>query len=58
MASGVLQIPVAVYLLCKSKRMTPSSLILDFSVCADVVHTPHVITRVAAVLIMHIYAHC
>ncbi|XP_066381033.1 CASP-like protein 4D1 [Miscanthus floridulus] len=39
MAGGVLQIPVAVYLLCKSKRMTPSSLILDFSVCADVVVT-------------------
>lgn len=37
MAAGVLQIPVSVYLLCMSKRVTPSALILDISLCADVV---------------------
>ena len=30
-------------LLCKRNRMTPSALILDISVCADVV-SPHFIT--------------
>ncbi|AQK71877.1 uncharacterized protein [Zea mays] len=39
MAAGVLQIPVSVYLLCMSKRVTPSALILDISLCADVVVT-------------------
>lgn len=42
MAGGVLQVPVAVYLLCKSKRMTPSALVLDISLCADVVRRMHV----------------
>ena len=46
-AGGMLQIPVAIYLLCKSNRMTPSALILDISVCADVV-SPHFITRCCA----------
>ena len=53
MASGVLQSPVAVYLLCKSKRITPSSLVLDISLCADVVRGMHV-THVA--VLMHIYS--
>ncbi|XP_066320466.1 CASP-like protein 4D1 [Miscanthus floridulus] len=39
MAGSVLQIPVAVYLLCRSKRMTPRSLILDVSMYADIVVT-------------------
>lgn len=39
MAGSLLQIPVAVYLLCKSKRMTPSTLILDASAYADIVRT-------------------
>ena len=41
MAAGVLQLPVAFYLLCKSKRVATSSsssaLIFDISLCADVV---------------------
>ena len=37
MAGSVLQIPVAVYLLCRSKRMTSRSLILDVSMYADIV---------------------
>ncbi|KAF8653093.1 hypothetical protein HU200_062534 [Digitaria exilis] len=37
MAGSLLQIPVSVYLLCKSKRMTPSTLVLDISMYADVV---------------------
>jgi hypothetical protein len=37
MAGSVLQIPVAVYLLCRGKRMTPRSLILDVSMYADIV---------------------
>jgi hypothetical protein len=38
MAGSLLQIPVAVYLLRKSKRMTPAStLILDASTYADIV---------------------
>jgi hypothetical protein len=37
MAGSVLQIPVAVYLLCRGKRMTSSSLILDVSMYADIV---------------------
>nr|CAB3450108.1 unnamed protein product [Digitaria exilis] len=36
MAGSLLQIPVSVYLLCKSKRMTPSALVLDISMYADV----------------------
>ncbi|EES05283.1 hypothetical protein SORBI_3004G185300 [Sorghum bicolor] len=39
MAGSVLQIPVAVYLLCRGKRMTSSSLILDVSMYADIVVT-------------------
>ncbi|KAL6634588.1 hypothetical protein ACP70R_027259 [Stipagrostis hirtigluma subsp. patula] len=39
MASSLLQIPVAVYLLCKSRQMTPSVLILDVSMYADIVIT-------------------
>ena len=37
MAGSVLLIPVAVYLLCRSKRMTSRSLILDVSMYADIV---------------------
>jgi hypothetical protein len=36
-ASCALQVPVAVYLLCRSKRVTPSALVLDASMYADVV---------------------
>ncbi|WVZ50735.1 hypothetical protein U9M48_001962 [Paspalum notatum var. saurae] len=39
MAGCVLQLPVAVYLLFKSKRTTPRALMLDISLCADVVVT-------------------
>ncbi|RCV06917.1 hypothetical protein SETIT_1G202200v2 [Setaria italica] len=39
MAGSALQVPVAVYLLCRSKRMTPSALVLDASMYADVVVT-------------------
>ncbi|CAO1942077.1 unnamed protein product [Urochloa humidicola] len=39
MAGSVLQIPVAIYLLCKSKRMTSSAHILDASTYADIVVT-------------------
>ncbi|WVZ74958.1 hypothetical protein U9M48_023071 [Paspalum notatum var. saurae] len=39
MAGCALQFPVAVYLLFKSKRTTPSALMLDISLCADVVVT-------------------
>ncbi|CAD6243996.1 unnamed protein product [Miscanthus lutarioriparius] len=44
----MLQIPVAIYLLCKSNRMTPSALILDISVCADVVVTVLLASSVGA----------
>ena len=37
MAGAALQVPVAVYLLCRSKRMAPSALVLDVSMCTDVV---------------------
>jgi hypothetical protein len=37
LAGSVLQIPVALYLLCKSKRMTTSAMILDISMGADMV---------------------
>jgi hypothetical protein len=46
-AAGVLQIPVAVYLLCKSNRMTPSGLILDITACAP---TWYIRRRTAALL--------
>lgn len=36
-AGSVLQIPVALYLLCKSKRAMPSAMILDVSMHADIV---------------------
>ncbi|KAM3406503.1 hypothetical protein ACQJBY_000543 [Aegilops geniculata] len=36
-AGSVLQIPVAMYLLCKSKRAIPSAIILDISMHADIV---------------------
>ena len=36
-AGGLLQIPVAMYLLCKSKRAIPSAIILDISMHADIV---------------------
>ncbi|XP_045087106.1 CASP-like protein 4D1 [Aegilops tauschii subsp. strangulata] len=36
-AGSVLQIPVAMYLLCKSKRAIPSAMILDISMHADIV---------------------
>ena len=36
-AGSVLQIPVAIYLLCKSKRAIPSAMILDISMHADIV---------------------
>uniref|UniRef100_A0A8R7JVK2 CASP-like protein n=1 Tax=Triticum urartu TaxID=4572 RepID=A0A8R7JVK2_TRIUA len=36
-AGSVLQIPVALYLLCKSKRAIPSAMILDISMHADIV---------------------
>lgn len=45
-AGGVLQIPVVVYLLCKSNRMTPSGLILDISLCANVVHVTNAATAI------------
>uniref|UniRef100_N1QYU3 Uncharacterized protein n=1 Tax=Aegilops tauschii TaxID=37682 RepID=N1QYU3_AEGTA len=35
-AGSVLQIPVAMYLLCKSKRAIPSAIILDISMHADI----------------------
>ena len=37
MAGAALQVPVAVYRLCRSKRMAPSALVLDVSMCTDVV---------------------
>ncbi|KAM3400127.1 hypothetical protein ACQJBY_005176 [Aegilops geniculata] len=36
-AGSVLQIPVAMYLLCKSKRAIPSAMILDISMHTDIV---------------------
>ncbi|KAG2651695.1 uncharacterized protein LOC120654117 [Panicum virgatum] len=48
MAGSLLQIPVAVYLLCKSKRMTPSTLILDASTYADIVVTAVLASGVGA----------
>ena len=36
-AGSMLQIPVALYLMCKSKRMTTSAMILDISMGADMV---------------------
>ncbi|KAI5016914.1 hypothetical protein ZWY2020_037292 [Hordeum vulgare] len=36
-AGSLLQIPVAMYLLCKSKRAIPSAMILDISMHADIV---------------------
>ncbi|TVU29615.1 hypothetical protein EJB05_21190, partial [Eragrostis curvula] len=39
MAGGLLQVPIAVYLLCKSKRMAPSVLVLDISMYTDIVST-------------------
>ncbi|KAF6993296.1 hypothetical protein CFC21_010209 [Triticum aestivum] len=36
-AGSMLQIPVAMYLLCKSKRAIPSAIILDISMHADIV---------------------
>ena len=36
-AGSVLQIPVAMYLLCKSKRAITSAIILDISMHADIV---------------------
>uniref|UniRef100_A0ACD5ZEV7 Uncharacterized protein n=1 Tax=Avena sativa TaxID=4498 RepID=A0ACD5ZEV7_AVESA len=36
-AGSVLQIPVAIYLMCKSKRMATSPMILDISMGADMV---------------------
>ncbi|KAF8693504.1 hypothetical protein HU200_038901 [Digitaria exilis] len=47
-AGNLLQIPVAFYLLLKSKRMTPSALILDISMYADVVITGVLATSVGA----------
>ncbi|KAI5016917.1 hypothetical protein ZWY2020_037295 [Hordeum vulgare] len=35
-AGSLLQIPVAMYLLCKSKRAIPSAIILDISMHADI----------------------
>ncbi|KAF6982173.1 hypothetical protein CFC21_000596 [Triticum aestivum] len=35
-AGSVLQIPVAIYLLCKSKRAIPSAMILDISMHANI----------------------
>ena len=37
MAGAALQVPVAVYLLCRSKRMVPSALVLDVIMYTDVV---------------------
>ncbi|KQJ99964.1 CASP-like protein 4D1 [Brachypodium distachyon] len=37
LAGSLLQIPVAIYLLCKSKRMMPSAMVLDISMYADMV---------------------
>jgi len=37
MAGAALQVPVAVYLLCRSKWMAPSALVLDVSMYTDVV---------------------
>ncbi|XP_066328978.1 CASP-like protein 4D1 [Miscanthus floridulus] len=48
MAGSVLQIPVAVYLLCRSKRMTSRSLILDVSMYADIVVTVVLASAVGA----------
>ncbi|CAL4887199.1 unnamed protein product [Urochloa decumbens] len=48
MAGCVLQVPVAVYLLCKSKRTTPSPLVLDVSMHLDVVVTVVLATGVGA----------
>lgn len=39
LAGSLLQIPVAIYLLCKSKRMMPSAMVLDISMYADMVRT-------------------
>ncbi|KAF8693501.1 hypothetical protein HU200_038898 [Digitaria exilis] len=39
MAGSLLQIPIALYLLCRSKRTTPSALALDVSTYADIVVT-------------------
>ncbi|CAN6232132.1 unnamed protein product [Urochloa humidicola] len=48
MAGCALQVPVAVYLLCKSKRTTPSALVLDVSMHLDVVVTVVLATGVGA----------
>ncbi|CAL5057602.1 unnamed protein product [Urochloa decumbens] len=48
MAGCALQVPVAVYLLCKSKRTTPSTLVLDVSMHLDVVVTVMLATGVGA----------
>ncbi|KAL6899262.1 hypothetical protein ACP4OV_005920 [Aristida adscensionis] len=47
-AGGVAQIPIAVYLLFKSKRMTPSSLILGTSMYTDMVVSVVLATSVGA----------
>jgi hypothetical protein len=39
LAGSALQIPVAIYLMCKSKRMTTSAMVLDISMGADMVRT-------------------
>lgn len=40
-AGSLLQIPAAIYLLCKSSRMMPSVIILDISMYADIVRCRH-----------------
>ncbi|TVU29616.1 hypothetical protein EJB05_21191, partial [Eragrostis curvula] len=48
MAANLLQIPVAVYLICKSKRMGTSVLVLDISMYTDIVVTAVLASGVGA----------
>ncbi|TVU29613.1 hypothetical protein EJB05_21188, partial [Eragrostis curvula] len=48
MAGALLQVPIAVYLLCKSKRMAPSVLVLDISMYTDIVVTTVLASGVGA----------
>ncbi|KAG2651697.1 hypothetical protein PVAP13_1NG305600 [Panicum virgatum] len=48
MAGAAPQVPVAVYLLCRSKQMAPSTLVLDVSMYTDVVVTVLLASGVSA----------
>ncbi|KAK3158242.1 hypothetical protein QOZ80_2AG0134610 [Eleusine coracana subsp. coracana] len=48
LAASALQVPASVYLLCKSKRTTPSLLVLDATMYADVVVTALLASGVGA----------